>query len=113
MLMKIFKVCIFFVLFVCWCACSSPVHKGNIFTINLDEDYSEINLDLKDVADIEYIKLADDPGFLVSLRPLVFSENYIITKGVKEGEVLLFNRQAQPIQTFCHYGKGPHDYNYE
>lgn len=111
MLMKT-KVCILSILFFCLYACSSPVHKESMLTINMDEEYSDINLDLKDIADIEYIKLANDPGFLVSSRPLVVSKNYILTKGEREGEVLLFNRQGQPVQKFCHYGNGPHDYNY-
>ena len=109
--MKIIKLVIPLLLLIV-AACSSNTNKEDLLIIDVNKNHSKIILNLQDIADVEYIKLANDSNFLVRSRPLVFSENYILTKGGKEGEILFFNHQGQPLQKFCHYGNGPHEYNY-
>lgn len=97
---------------ICLYGCTSSDISNNIVPIDVRESNSTIQLNLKDIADVEYIKLGNDSDFLVKSRPLVFSDNYILTKGGESGEILFFNREGKPIDKFSHYGNGPHEYNY-
>lgn len=101
-----------FVVGISLCACSSNDSDNSLLSIDVNTKYPKIQLNLKDIADIEYIKIASDSNFLVSSRTLVFNDNHIITKGSQPGEILLFDRQGNPLNKFSHYGNGPHEYNY-
>ena len=98
---------------ICLCAChSSETMNGNIFQVDVKESHSSIQLKLADVAEVEYIKLANDSDFLVRTKPLVCSNNYILTKGGNTGEILIFDKTGKAINRFSHAGNGPHEYNY-
>ena len=73
---------------ICLYGCTSSDISNNIVPIDVRESNSTIQLNLKDIADVEYIKLGNDSDFLVKSRPLVFSDNYILTKGGESGEIL-------------------------
>jgi len=54
---------------ICLCAChSSETMNGNIFQVDVKESHSSIQLQLTDVAEVEYIKLANESNFLVRTR---------------------------------------------
>ena len=98
---------------ICLCAChSSETMNSNIFQVDVKESHSSIQLKLADVAEVEYIKLANDSDFLVRTKPLVCSDNYILTKGGDTGEILIFDKIGKAVGRFSHYGNGPHEYNY-
>lgn len=98
---------------ICLCAChSSETMNGNIFQVDVKDSHSSIQLQLDDVAEVKYIKLANDSDFLVRTKPLVCSDNYILTKGGNTGEILIFDKTGKAISRFSHAGNGPHEYNY-
>ena len=69
-----YPLCIAICLFACH---SSETMNSNIFQVDVKESHSSIQLKLADVAEVEYIKLANDSDFLVRTKPLVCSNNYI------------------------------------
>lgn len=94
------------------CGCAGKDTDNEVLQIDLNAKHSSIRLNLKDIADVTYIKLASNTDFLVRSRALVCNENYILTKGGGTGEILMFDREGQPVRKFSHYGNGPHEYNY-
>lgn len=106
------KQLLFFFMMACLCSCASRNPSNGVLQIDVSKDYSTIQMSLQDVVDVEYIRLANDSDFVVRSRPLVCSANYIITKGGKTGEILVFNKEGKPVNQFSHYGNGPHEYNY-
>lgn len=104
-----YPLCIAICLFACH---SSETMNSNIFQVDVKESHSSIQLKLADVAEVEYIKLANDSNFLVRTKPLVCSNNYILTKGGDTGEILIFDKTGKAVSRFSHYGNGPHEYNY-
>lgn len=106
------KQLVFFLMMACLCSCTSQHRNESVLQIDVSHDYSTVRMNLQDFAEVEYIRLANDSGFLVRSRPLVCSANYIITKGGEPGEILLFDKEGKPVSKFSHYGNGPHEYNY-
>lgn len=96
----------------CLCGCAGKSINNEILQIDVNAEHSPIRLNLKDIADVTYIKLANNTNFLVRSRVLACSENYMLTKGGETGEILMFDREGQPVRKFSHYGNGPHEYNY-
>lgn len=96
----------------CLFGCVSKNTNNDIIKIDITARHSIEQLNLKDIADVEYIKLGNDSDFIARSRPLVYSDNYILITGAKSGEILIFNRQGIPIKKFSHFGNGPHEYNY-
>lgn len=96
----------------CFCSCADKNVDNGILQIDVNVEHPLIQLNLKDIADVTYIKLANDSDFLVRSRALVCSENYILAKGGETGEILIFDRKGLPIRKFSHYGNDPHEYNY-
>ncbi|RHO73833.1 6-bladed beta-propeller [Parabacteroides sp. AF48-14] len=94
------------------CGCAGKSTDNEVLQIDLNAEHSSIRLNLKDIADVTYIKLASNTDLLVRSRALVCNENYILTKGGETGEILMFDREGQPVRKFSHYGNGPHEYNY-
>lgn len=84
----------------------------NIYTVDVTKDYPGVKLKLNDIADISYIKLESGSDFLVSTRPLCISDNYIVTGGADEGEILFFTINGDTLHHFSNHGNGPHEYLY-
>lgn len=84
----------------------------NIYTVDVTKDYPGVKLKLNDIADITYIKLESGSDFLVSTRPLCISDNYIVTGGADEGEILFFTINGDTLHHFSNHGNGPHEYLY-
>ncbi len=93
-------------------SCGQAGMSNGLWITDVSKNYPKVQLALKDIADVEYIKLANDSDFLVKSRALVFSDNHILTRGAEAGEILVFDRQGNFRNKFSHYGNGPHEYNY-
>lgn len=71
-----------------------------------------IELDIRDIADVTYLKLASDADFITRTRPKCLSDNYVVTNGAGQGEILVFDAQGNTVSRFSHQGNGPHEYLY-
>ena len=89
---------------------SSVVNKKDLTILNLTTDPNKM-LNLKDIADIEYVPLETNDSILVRWNPNLISEQYIIYCN-ENGQIITFNRQGKVIHSFNHKGGGPEEYNY-
>ncbi|MDF9829948.1 6-bladed beta-propeller [Parabacteroides sp. PF5-6] len=91
--------------------CSSAQPEGDLLTLDVTKKYPKIKLNLKDLADIEYIRLKNDPDYLQKSRVLLFSGEYIIVRGENKA-LLIFDRKGNPIHRILQVGSGPQEYLY-
>ena len=105
------KTYFYLLLAICLCGCSSsPVNK-EILEIDVTANHSKIELNLDEIADVEYIPLSSDSNFLTGKRMLICKDRYMLTYGEND-KILIFSRQGKAMKEFSHWGNGPHEYNY-
>lgn len=92
-------------------ACSPSYNENGLLTIDVTKKYPKIELNLKDLADIKYIKLKEDPDCLIRTRVLFFGDKYIVVEGEKE-ELLIYDHNGDLVNTIFQVGSGPHEYLY-
>ncbi|WP_102407514.1 6-bladed beta-propeller [Parabacteroides bouchesdurhonensis] len=109
--MKYHLICVFFLLSYCSCVQTSDI-KSNIIVVDVAKDYPSKDIYLQDIAEVEYLPLATSDSMLVNDDFGSVSEEGIVIKGAKVGEILLFDRQGQKLQgRICKRGQGPEEYN--
>lgn len=97
---------------ICLCNCSEPQDSG-VYVVDVSKDYPELKLDLREIAEVSYLKLETDADFVTKTRPKCISENYVITNGAGRGEILMFDAHSgKAVSRFAHQGNGPHEYLY-
>lgn len=101
----------FFIVFL-FVSCSTTQERSNCIVIDTQKSYPKIQLNIKDIADIEYIKLETDTNCIVNSRPMVYSENYLVLLRTDNGEIVFFDHQGKFQHKFSHKGNGPHEYLY-
>lgn len=101
----------FFIIFL-FVSCSTTQEKSNCIVIDTQKSYPKIQLNIKDIANIEYIKLETDTNCIVNSRPMVYSENYLVLLRTDNGEIVFFDHQGKFQHKFSHKGNGPHEYLY-
>lgn len=99
-------------LLVAICSCKQKNNETTeIIVVNVAKDYPSKNIFLQDIADIEYIPIASSDSFLVNSSFSQISEEGIVARGGKAGEILLFDNKGQKLQGhICRRGQGPEEY---
>ena len=99
-------------LLVVICSCKQKNNETTeIIVVNVAKDYPSKNIFLQDIADIEYIPIASSDSFLVNSSFSQISEEGIVARGGKAGEILLFDNKGQKLQGhICRRGQGPEEY---
>lgn len=94
------------------CSCKQTNDKNiQLVTVDVAKDYPPKEVWLQDIADIEYIPLATTDSVLVNSNFSVVSNDGIVVRGGKVGEILLFDKQGQTLQgRICCQGQGPKEY---
>ena len=79
--------------------------------LDLTKDYPEMDIDLQEIADVEYIPLetTDESIMRVGLYHYI-SNDYIIVQDL--GVMQIFDRKGKHITRFDHTGPGPKEYHY-
>ena len=101
--------------FIIWLTClglffsCSTKQESELITIDVNKSYPMKKLKISDLADVSYVKLSTERDFLVKSRVLATSDNYIVTKGGSQN-ILVFDKQGNPVYSFSHEGNGPHEY---
>ena len=105
-----------FYYFILLCFCSSCSFKPKVSTdsglpiLDLTQDYPEKELDIHEIAEVEYIPLETNDSSLIKLgHALTISEKYIITYDFN-GPIFIFNRKGKHIRSINHYGPGPKEH---
>lgn len=95
------------------CACRQTTDKTTqLIVVDVAKDYPAKEICLQDIADIEYIPMATSDSALVNTVVSCVSDEGIVARGPKVGEILLFDKQGQKLQgRICRRGQGPEEYN--
>ena len=79
--------------------------------LDISKEYPEIELDIHEIADVEYIPLeTTDESVMATGWHNCISDKYIIMKDLSR--VHLFNREGKHLFSFEHSGQGPKEYHY-
>lgn len=91
---------------------SNPPSNSNLGVIDLSGDYPIRRVDLKEIADVEYVPLeTTDSSLLTSMcKMYCISEKYIITKDRYTGDLFFFTRSGKFIRKINRMGNGPEEY---
>ena len=78
--------------------------------LDLTKDYPEMDIDLQEIADVEYIPLETTEKSIAAyfLNPHI-SEKYIVTRDA-HGPVQVYDRKGKFLHSVNKRGKGPHEY---
>ncbi len=102
------------VVFICLltisCTSKSLRSESDVIRINLFQDYQEREIDLNDIADIQYISMDVDENYLFKGSPRYLSENLVIFYNTSDGSFLFFTKEGKPKSKFNHKGGGPGEY---
>ena len=101
------------IVFFFFLGCTSEKSRENdLIYINISASYAEKEIQLEDIADIEYLQLEFDDDFLFSEVATAVTTNYIIVCRFIAGDILVFSREGKPLSKFNHKGSGPNEYVY-
>lgn len=94
------------------CASTPSATNGDLGVINLSGDYPTRRVDLKEIADVEYVALeTTDSSLLTSMcADFSISEKYIITSDMYTGDIFFFTRSGEFIRKINMSGNGPGEY---
>ena len=78
--------------------------------LDLTKDYPEIEVDIHEIADVEYVPLeTTDESLMIAGVEYCISDKYIITYD-PPGTVFFFDRTGKHIRTICNIGQGPKEH---
>lgn len=96
---------------ICSCGRTNETTTKTII-VDVEKDFPQKEIYLQDIADIEYIPIATSDSALVNSTPSTVSNEGIVTRGGKVGEILIFDAKGQHLQgRICRRGQGPEEYN--
>ena len=97
---------------ICLCNCSKQ-QDSSVYVVDVSKDYPELKLNIQDIADVTYLKLETDTGYVTKSRPKCISENFVAVNGAGQGEILIFDAHTgSAVSHFANQGNGPHEYLY-
>jgi len=98
---------------VCLAGCTSDKKGLDLVPLDVRVSYIEKEIKLEDVANIEYLQIELDDGFLFTEwdTPHITSDKIIIGRR-SNGDILVFSRDGKPLCKFNRSGNGPEDYPY-
>ena len=96
-------------------ACTNQLKKPidlKLPILDLTKDYPKKELDIHEIADVEYIPLETNDSSLIKMAAkIMISDKYIITYDF-QGPVFIFDRKGKHIRSINHYGQGPKEHNH-
>jgi len=80
--------------------------------LDLTKDYPKMEIDIHDIADVEYVALETTDESLLGYDLLyAISEKYIVSLGTVVDPVIhIFDRKGKYLSKIDRYGKGPEEY---
>ena len=102
---------IFYLTILVGCASTSSFNAG-IGVIDIFGDYPTCQVDLKEIADIEYVPLETTDSSLLTRMCVRYniSDKYIITCGRYTGDIFFFTRSGKFLHKINRQGNGPEEY---
>ena len=103
--------CLYFLTAIFFTSCTSNNSREYV-SIDVDGVYREKELNLKNIAKIEYIQLETDESFLFTRHPSVISANNFVCMNRYNGDILFFSKDGKPLYKFNHKGEGVEEYSF-
>lgn len=96
------------------CVSTPPAANDGLGVINLSGDYPTRRVDLKEIADVEYVALeTTDSSLLTSMcANFCISDKYIVTSDMYTGDIFFFTRSGKFVRKVNRLGNGPEEYSY-
>ena len=102
---------VFTIVYFSFSGCTSQKEvKNDLIQIEVNSSYQEKEIKLEEVADIEYLQLELNDDYLFANEPHIVTSDKIIIS--RDGEVLVFSREGNPLLKFDRKGNGPGEYAY-
>lgn len=93
------------------CASTPSATNGDLGVINLSGDYPTRRVDLKEIADVEYVALETTDSSMMGLCvTFQISDKYIATRDITRGDIFFFTRSGKFIRKISRIGNGPEEY---
>ena len=89
---------------------SASSTTSDVPVIDFRADYPEKRIDIREIADIEYIPLEMTDSSLLSRSRLTMTDDYIVAYNI-DGNIIIFNRDGSYSHSFNHCGNGPQEYS--
>ena len=96
--------------FLCLCCTSEQGNENDLILFDVKASYPEKEIQIEDVANIEYLQLEVNEEFLFNDVPTIITTDKIIIGQRSTGEILVFSREGKPLSKFNRQGNGPEDY---
>ena len=86
--------------------------SGNLPVIDISKSYPKKEIQLQDIADLEYIPLETSDDVLLGQLPFLayVSDNYIVIADIQRGDIFAFNRNGKIVSHFNRIGQGGEEY---
>lgn len=92
-------------------SCKSTVDDSSIITIDVSKNYPVKEIDLKTIADIQYLILEDNnDDFLFKGLPRYITDNTLVIIDNASNDIMFFSRDGKPKSKFNRKGNGPEEY---
>ena len=86
-------------------------NHGDLIHINVSRSHPTKEININEIATVEFLQLPVYDDFLFRGNPRVITENKIVFGDTQNGDVLFFSRDGRPLSRFNHRGQGPQEYN--
>ena len=94
-----------------FCGCTTEKGaKSDLIEIDVRASYPEKEIQLEEIADIEYLQLETNVDYLFKEEPDIIASDIIIIRNV--GDVFIFSREGKPLSKFNHKGNSREEYSY-
>jgi len=88
----------------------NKVSENQHFVIDIDKNYPRKEINIYEIADIEYLPLETKPDFFTNGLISYLDNDLLVFTESRSGDVLFFNREGVALRKFNHKGSGPNEY---
>ena len=98
-------------IFLFGCTPRNQHHDGYIIHVNIGRTPPVKELNLTEIARVEFLQLPVHDDFLFRGRPRIITDNKIIFGEGMSGDILIFSRDGTPLSRFNRRGGGAQEFN--
>ena len=92
-------------------SCTIKKDKSDyIIEINVEKNYEEKIIYLQDIANVKYVPLKTNEGYITTSRPRIIRDNFILLYDFHTNQILIFDSNGNTKSRFSRYGNGPGEY---
>ncbi len=93
-------------------ACCGTKETSEIPVLDVTRSYTEKDVVLQNIADVEYIVLESADDFLVDNTPVRYMDDDILRMNNQSGDIMTFDRRTgKALHSFNRTGRGPGEYS--